>query len=148
MSWKGLSNLPMVMFTSSTPTLVDFSVRSSEHLKIFPVSSSLWIMNLIKIPQSRTFFHAIGSGKLIPVITTVIPLSHWFPFLAGELYKPLQFLTLFVRKLHDLVDQSYPKLWTHFPSCSLLCCWNKSLHLDVSENSVTLNPMVNDHYPY
>ena len=30
------------------------------------------------------------------------------PFLAGELYEPLQFLTLFVRKLHDLVDQSYP----------------------------------------
>ena len=39
-------------------------------------------------------------------------------------------------------------LWMRYFSETEVLSWRLKKHLGVSENSVALNPMVNDHYPY
>jgi hypothetical protein len=41
-----------------------------------------------------------------------------------------------------------PQSWIDMVSISISSHFNIALHMGLSENSVPLHPMVNDHYPY
>ena len=52
-----------------------------------------------------------------------------------------------IKDLHPFAARlSYTKLVVRCWQC--VTAWKNQQHLGLSENSVPLNPMVNDHYPY
>ena len=67
-----------------------------------------------------------------------------FVFLPERIYQVLLLFDtpMFVDKLRRLYSKNVGEKWRKYHRHM------KEIHVGVSENSVPLNPMVNDHYPY